>query len=89
MPPHPEKSIFAAAVIQYLGHIISSYGMTPHDAKVASIRALRLPARVNDLQAVLGFLNYYHIYCPNFAQTAHPLHHLLKKGAACMWGEPQ
>ncbi len=86
---HPDKFIFGAAVVEYLGHNISGYGMSPHDAKVAAIRALRAPTRLADLQAAFGLLNYYRIYCPDFSQTAQLLYSLLKKGAAYVWGEPQ
>jgi hypothetical protein len=86
---HPEKSIFGAAEVEYLGHNIGSYGMTPHEAKVAAIKALPVPTSASQLLSVLGFINYYRVYCPNFASTAQPLYSLLKKGAHWQWGPAQ
>jgi hypothetical protein len=85
---HPEKSIFGASVVEFLGHNVSMYGLTPHEAKVSAITNMRSPKDVPELRSVLGFLNYYRAYIPLFAKVASPLHDLLKKSAHNYpWGE--
>ncbi len=86
---HPDKSIFAASVIEYLGHNVSHHGLTPHQAKVSAIRALRAPTNVSELRSVLGFLNYYRCYVPGFSELAAPMNNLLKKDAKWQWGPEQ
>ncbi len=86
---HPDKSVFGASTIEYLGHNISADGLSPHEAKVAAIRDMPPPRSVHDLQSTLGLVNYYRHFCPNFAQTAQPLYSLLKKGVVFRWGERQ
>jgi hypothetical protein len=86
---HPDKSIFAASVIEYLGHNVSHHGLSPHQAKVSAIRALRAPTNVSELRSVLGFLNYYRCYVPGFSELAAPMNDLLKKDAKWQWGPEQ
>ena len=61
---HPDKSIFGADVIEYLGHNLSTFGISPHQAKVAAIMALPPPKNVSELRTQLGFLNYYRAMSP-------------------------
>jgi transposase InsO family protein len=84
---HPEKSIFGSEVLEYLGHYISQHGLQPHDAKVAAIRALPPPKGLPELRSILGFINYYRCYVPNFAAIAKPLYELMAKGVTWLWTE--
>ena len=86
---HPEKSTFCASSVEFLGHVVSSYGLSPHEAKVAAIRALPEPANVSELQSVLGFMNYYRAYVPNYSAIARPLTRLTSKNTPWEWGELQ
>ena len=86
---HPDKSVFGTDVIEYLGHNVSAYGVTPHEAKVAAIKALPSPKNLIELQSVLGFLNYYRVYIPDFASIAQPLYLLLKKDQPFVWTDAQ
>ncbi|PNH01097.1 Retrovirus-related Pol polyprotein from transposon [Tetrabaena socialis] len=76
---HPDKSIFAADVIEYLGHNLSTFGISPHQAKVAAIMGLQPPKNVSELRTQLGFINYYRCYCPQMSRIASDLNKLLKK----------
>ena len=82
---HPGKSIFGAAVIEFLGHNVSHGGIHPTDAKVLAIRELRCPTNVNELQSVLGLMNYYRKFVPNYSVLQQPLNGLLKKGTQWEW----
>lgn len=86
---HPDKSVFGAPCVEYLGHNVSKYGVTPHQAKTAAIRALPAPKDVSELRSVLGFMNYYRCYLPQFSTTAAPMNMLLKKDTAWLWGDEQ
>ncbi|KXZ57062.1 hypothetical protein GPECTOR_5000g1289 [Gonium pectorale] len=54
---HPDKSIFGADVIEYLGHTLTDQGISPHHAKVAAILALQPPRNVAELHSQLCFIN--------------------------------
>ena len=82
---HPDKSVFGAASVEFLGHVVSPYGLSPHAAKVAAIRELPSPANVSDLRSVLGFCNYYRCYVPNYSAIVQPMNRLLSKDAAWSW----
>lgn len=86
---HPQKSKFACDVIEYLGFDVSQYGLTPNEAKVAAIAALKAPTNVAELRSVLGLLSYYRRFCQNFSSIAEPLNQLLKKGTTFVWGNEQ
>ena len=76
---HPNKSIFVAPVMEFLGFQVNGVRITPIDAKVAAIRDLKSPTSVPHLRSLLGFLNYYRQFVDNFSFRAAPLTELLKK----------
>ena len=82
---HPAKSLFCCESVEYLGHNISAKGLTPHEAKVAAVKGLRVPTNVSELKSVLGFLNYYRCYVPRFSDIAAPLNALMGAGVAWQW----
>jgi site-specific DNA-cytosine methylase len=82
---HPEKSVFGAAVVEYLGHNVSRHGLTPADVKVMAIRELKVPTNLTELRQVLGFMNYYRGYVPQYSQIQAPLNGLLQKGVPWQW----
>jgi pseudouridine synthase len=86
---HPGKSIFASDVVEYLGHNVSRYGISPHEAKVAAVTELRIPSDVKELRSVLGFMNYYRGYVPEYSAIARPLNDLLQNDTPYVWGSEQ
>ena len=82
---HPDKSIFAAEIIEFLGHDVSHYGLTPSEAKVLAIKHLPEPRNVPDLRRVLGFMGYYRGYVPNYSAISLPLTKLTCKDAPWQW----
>lgn len=63
----------------FLGHIISSKGLSPNPEKVSTIQAAKIPENVGELKAYLGLLNYYNKFLPNLSMILQPLYGLLKK----------
>ena len=86
---HPDKTILGCDSVEFLGHQVSAGGMSPTDAKVAAIMALKPPTSVKALQEVLGFINYYRGYVVGFSKKAEPMTRLLAKGTKWLWGEEQ
>jgi len=86
---HPDKIVLAAATVEFLGHNVSAHGLLPNEAKILAIKALPEPTCVSELRSVLGLLNYYRCYVPNFSTIAHPLNNLLKDATPWEWGTAQ
>ena len=86
---HPDKSVFGAECVEYLGHNVSRFGHTPSEAKVAAITNMPSPTNVSELRAVLGLLSYYRCYCRDFGAIAAPLTELTKQSARWTWGAAQ
>jgi hypothetical protein len=75
---HPDKSIFMAPVMDFLGLNVNGIGITPMKAKVAAIKSLKSPTYVSHLRSLLGFLIYYRQFVENFSKRAAPLTQLLR-----------
>jgi len=80
-----EKCEFFATFIDFLGHRISSEGISMDPNKVDSILNWPTPCCVKDVQSFIGLANYYRRFIPGFAKIAHPLHKLLRKNINFTW----
>ncbi len=69
----PVKCEFGVSEIKFLGHVVSSKGITPLPGKVDTIRNFPQPDSVKKLQEFNGMVNFYHRFVPNIAATMLPL----------------
>ena len=51
---HPGKSIFGCRGMEYLGHYISSDGLSPVEAKTQAFRLMRAPTNRDEIKVALG-----------------------------------
>ena len=54
-----EKCEFYSKSVEYLGYILSSFGLTISNDKVRIIQDWPEPKKVKDIQSFLGFTNFY------------------------------
>jgi hypothetical protein len=81
----PEKCIFHAPSIDYLGVILEK-GVTRMDpVKVSGIRDWPTPTSVKDVRSFLGFCNFYCSFIRGFASVARPLNELTRKDTTWTW----
>ena len=81
----PEKCIFHAPRIDYLGVILEK-GVTHMDpVKIAGIKDWPTPVKVKDVRSFLGFCNFYRAFIRGFANVAKPLNALTKKDHEWDW----
>ena len=82
---HPDKCIIACEALEYLGFLLGSGYLAPHQSKIQAIRDLKTPTNVKQLQAVLGLCNYYRQLLPDYSIIAHDLHTLTRLNTPWVW----
>ena len=73
----PKKSYFFQASVIFLGHVLSSDGISANPEKVEMVRDWPVPSNAKELHSFLGLASYYRQFIPNFARIAKCLHQLV------------
>ncbi|CAI7735718.1 unnamed protein product, partial [Closterium sp. NIES-54] len=77
---HPEKCKIARRTVAYLGFEVKGGRLGIQEAKFKVLDKLAPPKDKSGLRALLGFLNYYRKFVPNFSRRANLLNQLLREG---------
>ena len=85
----PEKCSFHSDRIEFLGYEISPDGLKMSPSKISSIREWPGPRNIKDVQAFLGFANFYRRFIPQYSALTNPLTSLLKKDSLFAWESSQ
>ena len=80
-----KKCLFLRDEVSYLGHVVTSQGIKPDQAKTEKIRDYPAPTDISQVRQFLGLASYYRKFVPEFAKIAAPLHFLLKKDVEFQW----
>ena len=65
--------------MEFLGHIITSSGLSPNPKQVAAVQDFPVPQSIHQLRQYLGLTSYYRRFIGRFAKIAAPLYRLTKK----------
>lgn len=79
------KCKFAQTEIKYMGYTISDKGVSPNFETIKAVKEMQTPSCKEDLQRILGVLNYVSKFIPNFSDNTAPLRQLLKKDSLFRW----
>ena len=79
------KCAFFQNRVEYLGHVVSTEGLSPDPAKVQAVRDWKMPESVTDIRSFLGLAGYYRRFIPQFVKIAAPLTNLTKKNTPFTW----
>jgi len=82
---HPEKCEFYKERIKYLGLVISENEVSMDLVKVAGVREWPTLENKMDVQAFLGFVNFYRRFIWDFSAKARPLFNLTCSERVWMW----
>jgi len=81
----PEKCEFYKQQIEYLGLVILENEVSMDPVKVAGVREWPTPENKMDVQAFLGFVNFYWRFIWNFSAKARPLFDLTRSEQVWTW----
>ncbi|KAK2724943.1 hypothetical protein QYM36_001408 [Artemia franciscana] len=73
-----EKCEFSVSRVKYFGHVISSEGMQPDPDKIRAINNMPSPSCREELQTLLGMINYLAKYIPSLSTKNKKLRDLTK-----------
>jgi len=74
----PEKYEFHRKEIEYLGLVISENKVVMDPVKVAGVCNWPTPENRTDVQAFIGFVNFYRRFIRDFSTIARPLFNLTR-----------
>ena len=74
-------------IIEYLGHFVKEGQLSIDLVKLEGIMEWLTPSMVKQLQAFLGFGNFYCQFIRRFSKIAMPLNGLLKKNVPFKWSQ--
>ena len=81
----PEKCIFWAEQVDYLGFILSENRISMDPIKLKGIEEWTTPTTVKQVRSFLGFGNYYRKFIKDYGNMTQPLNELLKKDKKFEW----
>jgi hypothetical protein len=73
------KCKFWLTKVKFLGHVVSSEGISVDPIKVWEVLDWKPPRIVHQVWSFLGLAGYYHRFIPNFSKIAKPITYPLKK----------
>lgn len=76
----PSKCWFFQKSVKYLGHIVSSEGISTDPDKTAAVKSWAKPTTEKELRSFLGMAGYYRRFVKDFSKIARPLHELTSGG---------
>ena len=82
----PEKCKFHRKQNEYLGLVISENTVAMDPVKVAGVREWPTPESRTDMQAFVGFVNFYRRFIQDFSTIARPLFNLTCSDQTWNWG---
>jgi hypothetical protein len=81
------KCEFWLDTVKFLGHTISSDGISVDSSKVQEVLDWKPPTLVHPIRSFLGLASYYRCFIPDLSRIAKPMIELLKKGVKFSWNE--
>jgi ribonuclease HI len=84
---NPDKCVFGVSTGKLLGFLVSHRGIEANPEKIRAIEAMRPPARVKDVQKLMGSLAALSRFISRLAERALPFFKLLRKSGPFTWTE--
>ncbi|NBK83605.1 RNA-directed DNA polymerase, partial [Listeria monocytogenes] len=82
-----KKCEFWLEEVAFLGHVVSSRGISVDPAKIEAIQSWEQPKSVTEVRSFLGLAGYYRRFVEGFSRIATPLTQLTRKDTKFSWSE--
>ncbi|KAL0537317.1 hypothetical protein IC582_026294 [Cucumis melo] len=79
------KCEFWLKKVSFLGHVVSSKGVSIDPAKIEVVTSWPRSSTVNEICSFLGLAGYYRRFVEDFSRIANPLTQLTRKGTPFVW----
>ena len=79
------KCEFWLKKVTFLGHVVSSEGVSVDPAKIEAVTNWPRPSTVSEIRSFLGLAGYYRRFVEDFSRIASPLTQLTRKGIPFVW----
>jgi hypothetical protein len=84
---NPDKCVFGVSAGKLLGFLVSHRGIEANLEKIKAIETMRPPARIKDVQKLMGSLATLSRFISRLAEGALPFFRLLRKSCPFSWTE--
>jgi len=84
---NPKKCILFRQKVKYLGHVISSEGISTDNEKISAVNNWPIPQNKKHLRSFLGLCSYYRRLVKGFSILAKPLYALTENQTKFVWNE--
>ncbi|QRV96825.1 Retrotransposable element Tf2 protein [Ceratobasidium sp. AG-Ba] len=81
------KCEFFVKKVIFLGLVITPEGISMEEEKIKAITEWNTPQKIMEVQAFLGFVNFYRRFIAEFSRIARPLHELTEKETKFEWSQ--
>ncbi|CAC5420078.1 unnamed protein product [Mytilus coruscus] len=81
----PKKCHFVQQEVNFLGHVVSSTGISPDPSKIDAVQDWLTPKNVKEVRAFLGTCSCLRKFIQDFSKKAKPLHRLIEKNTIFKW----
>ncbi|KAL0556361.1 hypothetical protein IC582_004874 [Cucumis melo] len=71
--------------VSFLGHVVSSEGVSIDPTKIEAITSWPRPSTVSEVRSFLDLVGYYRKFVEDFSRIASPLTQLTRKGTPFVW----
>lgn len=82
---NPDKCVVKKQQVEYFGRVTTPQGVAPCPKKVKGISALAAPTDKQELQSLLGTVNFMATFIPNLTKKSHLMRSLLKRDTHFVW----
>ena len=83
------KCKFRMKKLTFMGHTLSSDGISPSDDKISAVKFAREPKSASEVRSFLGLVQFTARFIPNLATVSEPLRKLTRKNEIFKWEADQ
>jgi hypothetical protein len=76
---NPSKIKLAQSEVEYVGQVLTKHGVRISEDKIKAVIQMPAPSNINNVQTLLGMVNYTMKFMPNLSAITEPLRELIKE----------